>query len=137
VPTPAAIVVVASLCVLSGVFDLRGSHTLGIPFDTAYILGSLAAVIAVKRSGVFILMCTPPLMTILAAVVGVLLFTSHRNDSTATLLATATPVITQFPVTAGTTALTVIIGTVRLIRDRRAGTPTPGDDAATIARSRR
>jgi hypothetical protein len=64
-------------------------------------------------------MFTPPLMTILAAVVGVLLFTGHRGDLTGTLLAVATPVITQFPITAGTTALTLIIGGVRLIRGRQ------------------
>lgn len=119
VALPALILGVLVLSVAGSVFDLRVHHTLGIPFDTAFVLASLAAAIFARRDGLVVAMFAPPLVLILAAAAGVLLSRGPGGGTVRVLLAIAAPVLPQFPVMATTTAATLVIGTVRLLRRRQ------------------
>ncbi|NKQ55987.1 hypothetical protein HFP15_24210 [Amycolatopsis sp. K13G38] len=119
IPPSAAIPGVLVVSVAGSVFDLRVNHTLGILFGAAFVLASLAATFFVRHSGVFVAMFVPPLVLLLAAAVGVLVNRGVQGGMTAVLLAIATPVLPQFPVMAGTTAATLLIGGIRLLRHRR------------------
>ncbi|HJQ48119.1 MAG TPA: DUF6542 domain-containing protein [Amycolatopsis sp.] len=121
VPGPAAIPAVVVLSVAAAVFDLRVNHTLGVPFEVAFVLVSVLAVLVVRPGGIVVAMFAPPLVLILAAATGVLVeqgIHGIQGGSSALLLAIATAVLPQFPVMAGTTAATLVFGTIRLLRHR-------------------
>lgn len=117
---PWPVVMLLSLTVATGgsLWDLRLSRTLGVPFDTAYVLGSLAAVCLTRRRALTVPMVGPPLVMVAAATIGVFVYTRPQGGASAVGLAIATPVLPQFPVMAATVTATILIGAFRLVRGR-------------------
>ena len=103
-----------------GVFvDLERLSRLGVVFQACYFLGCLVAVAVVQRQDLFVPMVQPPLI-LAVAVPGVVLAAGSlpTGGVVATALAVGTPLINGFPTMAITTALTLAIGTFRLITQR-------------------
>lgn len=108
-----------------GVFaDLGRIYRLGFIFQFCYFAGCLLAVLWVQRRGLFGPMVQPPL--IMAVMVpGVVLIMGNEvigSGLTAKALAVGTPLINGFPTMALTTGTAVIVGCIRLLRQRP---PTP------------
>ncbi|MFD2416890.1 DUF6542 domain-containing protein [Amycolatopsis pigmentata] len=122
---PWPVTMLLSLAVATGgsLWDLRVSHTLGVPFDTAVVLGSLFAVVFTRRRALTAPMFGPPLVMIVAAAIGVFVEVRPRGEVSTIGLAIAVPVLPQFPVMAATTAATLLIGVFRLVRGRRRNRP--------------
>jgi hypothetical protein len=118
-PAPVALLIVLAITVVGGWLDLRHFGGLDALLSTAFLLGYLFAIVAVRPRGVLLVMLTPPLLLILATGIDVLAFTPHSPDPTLAGLAVATPVISHFPVMAGGTALTLLVGVVRLFHRRQ------------------
>ncbi|MBW0010077.1 MAG: hypothetical protein JO063_08170 [Pseudonocardiales bacterium] len=107
--------------------DIERLNRLGVVFQACYFLGCLLAVVIVQRKGLFGPMVQPPLILAVAVAGAVLAADSHPTGGgmIATALAVGTPLISDFPVMAITTGLTLTIGILRLIIQRR---PTPRHD---------
>jgi len=104
-----------------GVFvDLERINRLGLIFQGAYFAGCVMAVLWVQRRGLFGPMVQPPLILALA-VPGVVLAaggTGAGDGLTAKALAVGTPLINGFPTMAITTGVTVLIGLIRIAKER-------------------
>lgn len=118
---PWPVTMLLSLAVATGgaLWDLRVAHTLGVPFDTGFVLGSLFAIVFTRRRALTAPMFCPPLVMIIAATIGVFVEVRPRGELSTIGLALAVPVLPQFPVMAATTAATVLIGVFRLVLGRR------------------
>lgn len=120
VPWWAAVLLALALTGIGVFVDLQRINHLGIIFKGAYFIGCVLAVLWVQRRGLFGPMVQPPLILALA-VPGVVLAgsgTGAGSGLTAKALAVGTPLINGFPTMAITTALTVLIGLVRVARER-------------------
>ncbi|TVT48069.1 hypothetical protein FNH05_18355 [Amycolatopsis rhizosphaerae] len=118
-PWPVALLLALAAAVVGGLYDLRVSHGLDIPFTAAYALGSVAAAGFVRRRGLFVVMATPPLVMLVAATLAVYLENRPAPGLSSLVFAVATPVVPRFPVMAGTTVAVLLIGTARLLVARR------------------
>ena len=110
-----------------GVFvDIERLNRLGIVFQACYFFGCLLAVVVVQRKGLFGPMVQPPLI-LAVAVPGVVLAAGSlpTGGVLPAALAVGTPLINGFPTMAITTALTLAIGTFRLITQRHRTTGDP------------
>ncbi|GAB3566791.1 hypothetical protein GCM10027445_14180 [Amycolatopsis endophytica] len=108
------------LAVIGAVIDMQTQDTLGWLFKGAYFIGSVGAVCAVQRRSLFGPMVQPPLILGIT-VPGVVLLVSGLPDDSDTLskaLAVGTPLINGFPTMAITTACTLVLGIVRIYRER-------------------
>jgi hypothetical protein len=116
----------AALCALGlaaiGAFaDMERVNRLGMVFEVCYFLGCLLAVILVQRRSLFGPMVQPPLI-LAVTVPGVILAIGSRPSGASTVttaLTLGTPLINGFPAMAITTGLTLAIGGLRLITQRR------------------
>ena len=103
-----------------GVFaDLERIHKLGWIFQACYFIGCVLAVLWVQRRGLFGPMVQPPLI-LAFTVPSVVLATSGGGSGglSAKALAVGTPLVNGFPTMAVTTGITVLIGLVRIVRQR-------------------
>ena len=108
------------LAILGAFVDQKLQGHLTFLFQACYAGGAILAVAWVQRKGLFGPMVQPPLV-LAVTVPGVVLFASglpDGNDTLGTLLKVGQPLIDGFPTMAITTALTVIIGFVRMYRER-------------------
>jgi hypothetical protein len=108
------------LAILGAFVDQKLQGRLTVLFDVFYGGGAVIAVAWVQRKGLFGPMVQPPLV-LAVTVPGVVMFASgvpSGSDTLGTLLKVGQPLIDGFPVMAITTALTVIIGFVRMYRER-------------------
>lgn len=109
-----------------GVFmDLERIDRLGFIFQSCYFVGCVLAVLWVQRRGLFGPMIQPPLILALA-VPGVVLAASGAGTGaslTAKALAVGTPLINGFPTMAAATGCTLLIGVIRMLRQREPKLP--------------
>lgn len=119
-PWWSAIALGLGLAVVGAAIDLQVQGKLGLLFKACYFVGCVGAVCAVRRGNLFAPMVQPPLV-LAVTVPGVVLAASGLPDDADTLariLAIGNPLINGFPTMAVTTAVTVAIGVVRIIRER-------------------
>jgi len=121
----------ATLCALGltgiGAFaDIERLNHLSTVFEISYFLSCVLAVVAVRRAGLFGPMVQPPLI-LAVAVPSVILATGSRPTGgvITTALMLGTPLVNDFPTMAITTVVTIVIGLVRVITQRR---PAPRRD---------
>ena len=120
IPWWAAIVLALAFAAIGVFADIGRIYRLGIIFQVCYFAGCLLAVLWVQRRGLFGPMVQPPLI-MTATVPGVVLLMGGQvtgSGVTAKALAIGTPLINGFPTMAVTTGLTVIVGCLRLLRQR-------------------
>jgi hypothetical protein len=109
-----------------------GNAALGGVFVAFYVLGCVAAVLAVRQSGVFTAVIQPPLILFVA--VPFAYFTFHGSTFTGikdTLINCGYPLIERFPLMFFTSATVLLIGMVRWYLGAAAKRSIPNDGDAT------
>lgn len=130
----------ATLTAIGIAFDAgAGDKALGGVFAACYVLGCLAAVLAVQQSGVFTAVIQPPLILFVAVPFAYFVF--HGSTFTGikdTLINCGYPLIERFPLMFFTSATVLVIGMVRwylgaAARRVVATDPEPTSEAPDVA----
>ncbi|GLY34988.1 hypothetical protein Amsp01_010120 [Amycolatopsis sp. NBRC 101858] len=129
-PWWAAVLVGLVLAVVGALIGKPSQSTIPVIFTVLYIAGAVIAVCAVRRRGVFGPMVMPPLV-LAVTVPGVILLTSgsEGDDMLSKVLSIGTPLINGFPIMAITTGITLLIGIIRMVRERDPDAPKKGKAA--------
>lgn len=129
-PWWAAVLVGLGLAVVGALVGKPSQSTIPVIFTVCYIAGAVIAVCAVRRRGIFGPMVMPPLV-LAVTVPGVILLTSgsEGDDMLSKVLSIGTPLINGFPIMAITTGITLLIGFVRIFRERDPDAPKKGKAA--------
>ena len=120
IPWWAAVLLALALTGLGIFVDMERINRLGLIFQGCYFIGCILAVLWVQRRGLFGPMVQPPLI-LAVAVPGVVLAASGADiggSLSTKALVIGAPLINGFPTMAITTGLTVLIGLVRILRQR-------------------
>jgi Domain of unknown function (DUF6542) len=132
-PWWAAAVVAVVLTAIGVAFDAgSGNQALGGVFATCYVLGCLAAVLAVRQSGVFTAVIQPPLILFVAVPFAYFVF--HGSAFTGvkdTLINYGYPLIERFPLMFFTSATVLLIGMIRWYLGAAARRATPNEGEPT------
>lgn len=134
IPWWGAAIVAATLTAIGVAFDAgSGTSALGGVFAACYVLGCLAAVLAVRQSGIFTAVIQPPLILFVAVPFAYFVF--HGSTFTGikdTLINCGYPLIERFPLMFFTSATVLVIGMVRwyLGTVARRAAPIEGESAA-------
>ncbi|MFG1643652.1 DUF6542 domain-containing protein [Amycolatopsis sp. NPDC049252] len=137
-PWWAAVLVGLGLSVVGALIGKPSQANIPVIFTVCYVLGAVIAVCAVRRRGIFGPMVMPPLV-LAVTVPGVVLLTSGSqggDDMLSKALSIGTPLINAFPMMAITTGVTLLIGFVRIFREKdpdapvkiKGGKPRAGED---------
>ncbi|MEU4254525.1 DUF6542 domain-containing protein [Amycolatopsis sp. NPDC026612] len=123
-PWWAAVLVGLGLAIVGALLGKPGQGNIPLVFTVCYIAGAVIAVCAVRRRGLFGPMVMPPLV-LAVTVPGVILLTSgsQGDDMLSKALSIGTPLINGFPTMAITTGITLLIGFVRIFRERDPDAP--------------
>ena len=128
-PWWAAVVLALGLSIVGAVIDEKANSDIATIFRTAYVIGCVAGVCIVRRRNLFGPMVQPPL--ILVVVVPVV--AAALDDKPGSKVLVIGPqLIDNFPVMAITTGVTVVLGVIRYLVQRR-----PVDDDFADDRPRR
>jgi hypothetical protein len=114
-PWWAAVGFAAGVSMAAAVFDLRVYHALGIPFTVAYVVGCAGAVLTVRQRSLFVPAAQPPVNLLLTVVIAVVAGVPGHSFGASTLLAIGAQLISTFPVMAGVTGVTVVLGAIRML----------------------
>lgn len=137
VPWWGAVLLALVLTAIGVLVDMERINRLGIVFQACYFVGCVAAVVWVQRRGLFGPMVQPPILLGVAVPAVVLLSGGSGGGGglTAKALEVGTPLINGFPTMAITTGVTLLIGLVRLLRERapQQRSPRPGRVSASRA----
>ncbi|MCP2165666.1 DUF6542 domain-containing protein [Goodfellowiella coeruleoviolacea] len=122
-PWWAAVIVALLLSVVCAYLNMQSQsmtqQSLGLVFQVGYFLGCLLAVLGVRRRSLFGPMVQPPLILAITVVVAVLLTSGLPSGGmTGKALVIGTPLINSFPIMAITTAVTVLVGVLRMLTQR-------------------
>jgi hypothetical protein len=132
-PWWAAAILAVVITAIGVAFDAgSGNKALGGVFATCYVLGCLAAVVAVRQSGVFTAVIQPPLILFVAVPVAYFVF--HGSTFTGikdTLINCGYPLIERFPLMFFTSATVLLIGMVRWYLGAAARRATPKEAEST------
>ncbi|MCW2512029.1 MAG: hypothetical protein JWR11_1071, partial [Mycobacterium sp.] len=129
IPWWAAAILAATVTAIGVAFDAgSGENALGGVFATCYVLGCIAAVVAVRQSGVFTAVIQPPLILFVAVPFAYFVF--HGSTFTGikdTLINCGYPLIERVPLMFFTAATVLLIGMVRWYLGAAARRATPKD----------
>ncbi|MCK8671132.1 hypothetical protein M1M07_08370 [Rhodococcus sp. HM1] len=115
VPWWGAVVIAAGATLLGALIDSFRGDELTTVFSVFYVLGCIAAVVAVQQRGVFTAMAQPPLLLVAAIPLAQeLLFESSGSGLRDLALNVAYPLVNRFPAMFVATAAVLIIGGVRI-----------------------
>ncbi|MFB9683029.1 DUF6542 domain-containing protein [Amycolatopsis plumensis] len=125
-PWWAAVLVGFGLAIVGALLGKPNQANIPVVFVVCYIAGAVIAVCVVRRRGLFGPMVMPPLV-LAVTVPGVILLTSgsgaQGDDMLSKALNIGTPLINSFPMMAITTGITLLIGFVRIFRERDPDAP--------------
>jgi hypothetical protein len=123
-PWWAAVLIGLGLAVVGALLGKPSQGSVPLVFTVCYVAGAVIAVCAVRRRGLFGPMVMPPLV-LAVTVPGVILLTSgsQGDDMLSKALSIGTPLINGFPTMAITTGITLLIGFVRIFRERDPDAP--------------
>ncbi|WP_167441459.1 DUF6542 domain-containing protein [Amycolatopsis vastitatis] len=136
-PWWAAVLVGLGLAIVGALLGKPSQANIPLVFTVCYIAGAVIAVCAVRRRGLFGPMVMPPLV-LAVTVPGVILLTSgsQGDDMLTKALNIGTPLINGFPMMAITTGITLLIGLVRIFRERDPDAPKKIKSGAKADRRR-
>ena len=134
VPWWGAVLIALCVSIAGAVADLIASGSLSTAFEGAFVIGCVAAVALARRRSLFGPIVQPPLILLVTVPAVVLLTKPPSGGLTAKALAVGTPLINSFPTMAIATGLTVVIGVVRLLVQRK---PAGASDEEPAPRARR
>ncbi|MGH3640914.1 MAG: DUF6542 domain-containing protein [Mycobacterium sp.] len=133
IPWWGAALVASTLTAIGVAYDAgTGNNALGGVFTVFYVLGCIAAVVAVRQSGIFTAVIQPPLILFVAVPFAYFVF--HGSTFTGikdTLINCGYPLIERFPLMFFTTATVLLIGMVRWYLGAAAKRAVP-TDAETV-----
>jgi hypothetical protein len=134
VPWWAAILIAMTATGMGLAFDSgSGGKELTIVFAASYVVGCLAAVLAVRQSGVFTAVIQPPLLLFCAVPGAYWLFHGAKVAGVKDILINCGyPLIERFPLMAFTSAGVLLIGLVRWYRGTTTGGRTAEDADAAV-----
>ncbi|WP_410641471.1 DUF6542 domain-containing protein [Amycolatopsis sp. lyj-346] len=123
-PWWAAVLIGLGLAVVGALLGKPSQTNIPLVFTVCYIGGAVIAVCAVRRRGLFGPMVMPPLV-LAVTVPSVILLTSgsQGDDTLSKALNIGSPLINSFPMMAITTGVTLLIGIVRIVRERDPDAP--------------
>ncbi len=134
IPWWAAAILAATLTTIGVAFDAgSGTNELGAVFAVCFVLGCVAAVLAVRQSGVFTAAIQPPLILFIAVPFAYFVF--HGSTFTGIkdlLINCGYPLIERFPLMFFTSATVLLIGMVRWYLGAAARRATPKDADPTV-----
>ncbi|MGZ4556862.1 MAG: DUF6542 domain-containing protein [Mycobacteriaceae bacterium] len=121
VPWWAAVLGAFAMTGIGIAIDLTLGDTLTRIFLIFYAFGCVAAVLAVAHKGIFAVMVQPPLILAVAVPLVVnALGTPAKGGMRDKMITLALPLVNGFPTMALTTLATVLLGTARIVIQRRA-----------------
>lgn len=120
VPWWGAVAIAAGTTLLGVLLDSARGNELTTAFTVFYVLGCLAAVVAVRYRGLFTAMAQPPLLLLLAVPIGQELVSSGSTGGLKDLaLNVAYPLVNRFPAMLLATVLVLAIGGFRIFATRQ------------------
>ncbi|WP_433731818.1 DUF6542 domain-containing protein [Nocardia sp. CA-129566] len=121
IPAGAAVGIAVACTFLGFLIDARGENNeLTGTFNTLYVLGCVAAVLAVRYRGIFTTMVLPPLLLFVAVPLAYQQLTGHASTGLKDILLNlAIPLVNRFPVMAVATVLVLAIGAGRILLHQR------------------
>nr|WP_232284724.1 DUF6542 domain-containing protein [Rhodococcus sp. R1101] len=120
VPWWGAVAIAAGTTLLGVLLDSARGNELTTAFTVFYVLGCLAAVVAVRHRGLFTAMAQPPLLLLLAVPIGQELVSSGSTGGLKDLaLNVAYPLVNRFPAMLLATVLVLAIGGFRIFATRQ------------------
>ncbi|WP_345702402.1 DUF6542 domain-containing protein [Saccharomonospora xinjiangensis] len=131
IPWWGAALLAFGLALIGAFADQVVTDSLSVVFHVCYALGAVGAVLAVQRKSLFGPMVQPPLAMALTVPLVVLTASGlpEGSDMLSKALAIGTPLINSFPMMAGTTAATVLVGALRMVKQRAPGRSTDAGNA--------
>jgi hypothetical protein len=125
IPWWAAILSALVPAFIGAFIDINSSKTVGWTFNAVFFVGALVGILLVQRRSLFAPMVQPPL--ILAATVPTLVLLTGgvaKGGLANMALGLGRPLIDSFPVMAITTAVTVVLGIVRIVTQKDPNRPS-------------
>ncbi len=130
----AVLIAVAATLTGFAIEAASGHQELGTVFALCYGLGCIAAVLAVRRSGIFTAIIQPPLLLFVAVPLAYfLLHGSAFNGIKDIAISCGYPLVERFPLMLFVSAAVLLIGMVRWYLAMSAPTRPPGAEAAVTA----
>jgi hypothetical protein len=114
----AALLVLVAIMVLGLLIDDVRGQQLGTGFDLGIIIGSVVAIILVRRSGMFWVVIAPPIVYSLGAGISLYTRSGGLHDRGVLIDAATNWLVYGFPAIAAASAAVLIIAGVRLIARR-------------------
>lgn len=111
----AALLVMIAIMVLGIVIDSLRGEQLATGFDLGIILGSAVAILTVRRSGMFWVIVSPPIVYSLGAGVSLYVRSGGLHDRGVLIDAATNWLVYGFPAIAAASATVLIIAGIRLI----------------------
>ncbi|WP_174555286.1 DUF6542 domain-containing protein, partial [Nocardia anaemiae] len=121
IPAGAAVLIAVACTFLGFLIDAHGENDeLTGTFNTLYVLGCVAAVLAVRYRGLFTTMVLPPLLLFVAVPLAYQQLIGHASTGLKDILLNlAIPLVNRFPIMALATVLVLAIGAGRILLHRR------------------
>ncbi len=130
IPAGAAVLIAVACTLLGFLIDAHGENDeLTTTFNTLYVVGCVAAVLAVRYRGIFTTMVLPPLLLFVAVPLAYLQLTGHASTGKDILLNLAIPLVNRFPIMALATVLVLAIGAGRIVLHRREEAAVRADES--------
>jgi len=118
-------VLALGLAVVGAVINWEMNSDIATVFRTTYVIGAVGAVCLVRRRNLFGPMVAPPLILV---VVVPLVAAALDNKPGSKVLVIGPLLINNFPVMAITTGVTVVLGGIRYLAQRRPANDSPSGD---------
>lgn len=117
-PVWGALLLLVGVLVLGILIDAMRGEQLSTGFDLGIVVGSVLAILAVCRAGMFWIVVSPPIVYSLGAGISLYLRSSGLHDRGVLIDAATNWLVYGFPAIAAATAAVLIIAGVRLITRR-------------------
>ncbi|MHA3701720.1 DUF6542 domain-containing protein [Jatrophihabitans sp. YIM 134969] len=117
-PGWAGLVVLLVITGIGGLVDALAGAGIKGTFSIGLVVGSLVAILVVRRSGMFPVVVAPPLVYFIASAVLLYVRSDGLSNRAAITDAAASWLVYGFPAIAGATALVLIVAGVRMILHR-------------------
>ncbi|MEV5833880.1 DUF6542 domain-containing protein [Nocardia sp. NPDC052112] len=131
IPAGAAVLIAVACTFLGFLIDAHGEiDELTGTFNTLYVVGCVAAVLAVRYRGIFTTMVLPPLLLFVAVPLAYQQLIGHASTGLKDILLNlAIPLVNRFPIMALATVLVLAVGAGRILLHRREEAAGRADEA--------
>lgn len=117
-PAWAALGVLVGIAAIGAIIDLASGHRLSTVFNWSVVIATIAAVLLVRRSGIFPIVIAPPIVYALASAIVLYARSGGLHDHKVLFDGAANWLVYGFPTMAAATAVVLIVAGIRLIAHR-------------------